>query len=96
MVMALGRCVDGGTLAIIFYLGNGFFAEVSAVGEDVDGLPDCGADRLHDGFELLFVVGGFANKATYPIFNMPNLDPFILNGLLTLKIPSGTPFPSFS
>ncbi|MFT6181633.1 MAG: hypothetical protein ACJA1W_003994, partial [Akkermansiaceae bacterium] len=28
---------------------------------------------------------------TQPIFNMPNLDPFILNGLLTLKIPSGTP-----
>jgi hypothetical protein len=37
-----------------------------------------------------------SHEESQPIFNMPNLDPFILNGLLTLKIPSGTPFPSFS
>ena len=40
-------------------------AKVSAVGEEVDGLSDRGADGLDDGFELLFVVGGVADKATY-------------------------------
>ena len=43
---------------------------------------------------LLEHFGGYGG--TYPIFNMPNLDPFIFNGFRALKTPSGTTFSSFS
>jgi len=39
---------------------------------------------------------GLTVDFTYPIFNMPNLDPFIFNGFRALKTPSGTTFSSFS